>query len=161
LSITTAKKKRDEYEKATAATAKKKSYDCHLCGHNFKNNQGLQYHIEKQVCVCKKTKVEAKAVVAEANCHLCGHNFKSLQYHIKKQVCVHKNKKAEAKAATQKRINNRKLAVAAARGRKELERLEAVTEKAKATAAAAAGETTTTTKKNQRQENSSGRSKWE
>jgi hypothetical protein len=85
--------------------------------------------------------------VAEANCHLCGHNFKSLQYHIKKQVCVHKNKKAEAKAATQKRINDRKLAVAAARGRKELERLEAVTEKAKATAAAAAGETTTTTKK--------------
>lgn len=37
--------------------------------------------------------------------------------------------------------------MAAARGRKELERLEAVTEKAKATAAAAAGETTTTTKK--------------
>ena len=122
----------------------------------------LQYHIEKQVCVCKKTKVEAKAVVAEANCHLCGHNFKSLQYHIKKQVCVHKNKKAEAKAATQKRINDRKLAASAARERKELERLEAVTEKAKVTAAAAAaGETTTTTKKNQRQENSNGRSKWE
>lgn len=74
---------------------RKTAWVCIRCGKVFKSSVGLQYHIDKLVCM-------EEDIASKFKCKVCKKVFKSetgLQHHVERRVCIRKAERAKIKKA--------------------------------------------------------------
>jgi len=90
---------------------RKTAWPCIRCGRVFKSSAGLQYHIDKLVCM-------EEDIANKFKCKICKRVFKSetgLRYHVERRVCTQKITKKNAQKAVQKIAKEQKIAKAKAK----------------------------------------------